>query len=121
MPPALLWHRPSLLSDWHRLEIANAFQRAVRNGRVTPAKAALMWQNFTADIAGGRVEIKLVDHTTVLARAIALTQKHTPTLGTRSLDLVHIATALELGVTEFLSLDTRQRQAASAEGLAVLP
>jgi predicted nucleic acid-binding protein len=57
----------------------------------------------------------------VLIRTLALTQKHTATTGTRSLDLIHIATALELGAADFLSLDNRQRQAASAEGLIVLP
>ena len=113
--------RPLYLTDWHRVEIANAFQRAVLNGRITAAQAALLWQDFTNDIALGRFEIVAIDHAAVLARTLALTQKHTATLGTRSLDLIHIATALELAVTDFLSFDTRQRQTASAEGLNVIP
>jgi predicted nucleic acid-binding protein len=39
----------------------------------------------------------------------------------RSLDLLHVALALELGTSEFLTFDDRQRQAASAEGFKVIP
>lgn len=112
---------PIRLSEWHRVEVASAFQRAVKTGRITDAQAALLWQDFTSDIASGRFEIVAVDHAAVLARALMLTQKHTATLGARTLDLIHVATALEIGVTDFLSLDNRQRQAATAEGLNVLP
>ena len=112
---------PILLTDWHRVEIPNAFQRAVKNARITDAQAAQLWQDFTTDIAAGRFEIVSLDHTAVLARTLVLTQKHTATTGTRSLDLIHIATALEIGAVEFLSFDHRQRQAANAEGLKVTP
>ena len=112
---------PILLTDWHRVEIANAFQRAVKNARITDVQAVRLWQDFTLDIAAGRFEIVAMDHSAVLARALVLTQKHTATTGTRSLDLIHIATALEIGAIEFLSFDHRQRQAASAEGLMVTP
>lgn len=112
---------PILLTDWHRVEIANAFQRAVKNGRITDAQAAQLWHDFNADITAGRFEIAVIDHAAVLARTLALTQKHTATLGTRSLDLIHIASALEFAASDFLSLDHRQRQAASAEGMNVIP
>ncbi len=115
MPP------PIWLTDWHRVEIANAFQRAVRNARITAAQAAQLWQDFTGDIAAGRFEIVSVDHAAVLTRTLALTQKHTATTGTRSLDLIHIAFALEMNASDFLSFDNRQRQAACAEGLNVRP
>jgi len=112
---------PIRLTDWHRLEIANAFQRAVKNGRITAEQAALLWQEFTADVLAGRFEIVAIDHSAVLARTLALTQKHTAITGTRSLDLIHIASALEIGATGFLSLDHRQRQTALSEELKVIP
>lgn len=112
---------PILLTDWHRVEIANAFQRAVKNGRITAAQAEVLWQDFTNDVTAGRFEIATIDYEAVLTRTLALTQKHTATIGTRSLDLIHIATALEIEVADFLSFDHRQRQAGSAEGLNVLP
>ncbi len=112
---------PILLTDWHRVEIANAFQRAVKNGRITHAQAAQLWQDFTDDGNAGRFLIVAIDHAAVLARTLALTQKHTAATGTRSLDLIHIATALEIEAADFLSLDHRQRLAASDEGLNVIP
>jgi predicted nucleic acid-binding protein len=42
---------PILLIDWHRVEITNAFQCAVKNARITDAQAAQLWQDFNADIA----------------------------------------------------------------------
>ena len=112
---------PILLTDWHRVEIANAFQRAVKNGRITSTQAAQLWQDFTGDVNAGRFQIVAIDHAAVLARTLALTQKHTATTGTRSLDLIHIATALEIKAADFLSFDHRQRLAASDEGLNVIP
>jgi len=112
---------PILLTDWQRVEIANAFQRAVKNGRITDAQAAQLWQDFSTDISAGRFQIIAVDHAAVLTRTLALTQKHTATTGTRSLDLIHIASALEMNTSDFLSFDYRQRQAGTAEGLNVLP
>ncbi len=112
---------PIRLTDWHRVEIANAFQRAVKNSRITAEQAALLWLAFTDDVTTGRFEIVQVDHAAVLDRTLTLTQKHTATTGTRSLDLIHIASALEIGATDFLSFDHRQRLTASAEGLKVFP
>ena len=112
---------PILLTDWHRVEIANAFQRAVKSGRITQGQAAQLWQDFATDIVAGRFKVVSIDHAAVLARTLVLTQEHTATTGTRSLDLIHIAAALETGATEFLSLDHRQRQTANAEGLKVIP
>ena len=58
---------------------------------------------------------------TLHGRARELSDRHTPTLATRSLDLLHVAAALLLDVKEFYSFDDRQRKAASAEGLKVKP
>jgi predicted nucleic acid-binding protein len=112
---------PILLTDWHRVEIANAFQRAVKNGRITSTQAAQLWQDFTDDVTAGRFQIVAIDHAAVLTRTLTLTQKHTASTGRRSLDLIHIATALEIKAADFLSFDHRQRLAASDEGLNVIP
>jgi hypothetical protein len=66
-------------------------------------------------------QIVAIDHAAVLARTLALMQKRTAATGTRSLDLIHIATALEIEAADFLSFDHRQRLAANDEGLNVIP
>jgi predicted nucleic acid-binding protein len=50
-------------------------------------------------------------------RAQALAGKHTGRLGVRSLDILHVAVALELQAEAFLTFDRRQARLARAEGL----
>ncbi len=50
-------------------------------------------------------------------RAAELSERYTPKLGTRSLDVLHVACALELGLGRFLTFDVRQQQLAMAAGL----
>jgi predicted nucleic acid-binding protein len=45
---------------------------------------------------------------------------HTPSLGCRTLDVLHVASALELAKTGFLTFDTRQRKLARAAGLRLV-
>jgi hypothetical protein len=54
-------------------------------------------------------------------KARQLNDRHTSTLGTRSLDLLHVTTALVLESKIFFSFDDRQRKAAPREGLKVKP
>ncbi len=112
---------PILLTAWHTLEVANAFQRAVFSKTITPEHAQGCWQDFEADQTAGLFKIVALDHSRLLESAQQLTQKHTATIGTRTLDLIHVAAALEFGATVFLSFDARQKKAAQAEGLNVLP
>ena len=44
---------------------------------------------------------------------------HTLTSGHRLADILHVATALHLGVSEFLTFDGNQKKLAEAEGLAM--
>jgi predicted nucleic acid-binding protein len=55
-----------------------------------------------------------------LSRAGDLSREFTRTLGTRSLDVLHVASALELGFRSFLTYDARQQSLGRAVGLKVL-
>ena len=52
-----------------------------------------------------------------LKRAGDISRKHTPALGCRSLDVLHVASALELQLKSFLTFDRRQQKLARAVGL----
>lgn len=54
-----------------------------------------------------------------MIEAERLSALHSERLGTRSLDILHVAAALVLGSTEFLSLDERQTRLARAAGITV--
>src|SRR5262249_25398112 len=53
--------------------------------------------------------------------AAQLSEQHSSAHGTRSLDIVHVATAKLSRIEEFVSFDSRQRGLASAIGLQVSP
>ena len=103
------------------LELRNAFNRSVQQQRITRAQRDALWQDVEADIASGFLVPTPVAQDEVHKKARQLSDRHTPVLGTRSLDLLHVAAALLLGAREFFSFDERQRKAAVHEGLRVKP
>lgn len=72
-----------------------------------------------ANIASGVLVVQPVDWPDVASIAERLSAQHTWTEGCRGFDILHVATALHLGATEFLTFDSRQKQLAEAEGLSV--
>ena len=50
-----------------------------------------------------------------------ISAKHPDLIGSRSLDLLHVAAALEAKATHFASLDTRQLKVDILNGLKILP
>jgi predicted nucleic acid-binding protein len=103
------------------LELRNAFNRAVQRQRITTEERDALWLDVEADIAGGFLVTTPVTVVELHETARRLSDRHTPSLGTRSLDLLHIAAALHLKARVFFSFDERQRQAATREGLKVKP
>jgi predicted nucleic acid-binding protein len=110
-----------LLTPLAILELRNAFNRSVQRQRITTAQRDALWQDVEADIANGFLVPTPVPSDELHKKARQLSDRHTPTLGTRSLDLLHIAAALVLEAKEFFSFDDRQRKAAASEGLRVKP
>ncbi|MCF7763249.1 MAG: type II toxin-antitoxin system VapC family toxin [Verrucomicrobia bacterium] len=83
----------------------------------TTAQAALA--KFNSNIASGAIVIVPVDWADVASIGERLSAQYTWTRGYRGFDVLHLATALHLGVTEFLSFDAKQKELAEAEGLMV--
>jgi predicted nucleic acid-binding protein len=57
----------------------------------------------------------------VWEKALALARRHSSKLGARTLDLLHVASAILLKPDVFYSFDKRQRKLAKAERLRILP
>ena len=112
---------PLPLTPLAMLELRNAFNRAVKRQRITAAQRDALWQNVEADIASGFLVPVPVPPGPLHDTARRLSDRYTPMLGTRSLDLLHVAAALALEAKVFLSFDDRQRKAAASEGLQVKP
>ena len=108
-------------------ELQNAFFRRVFNQRQGKANASTLdeakaaWSMVEDYVAKRVLAENTPDWPRVCERARALTERHTPVLGNRTLDVLQVASALVSGAKLFLSFDDRQRTIAKAEGLAVGP
>ena len=77
--------------------------------------------HLQTDLDTGALMVVTTDWPDVHRRAETISKRHTIAGGHRSLDILHVATALHLGAREFLTFDTNQRKLAAAEKLKVKP
>ena len=112
---------PLPLTPLGALELRNALNRAVHRQRISIADRDALWRDVETDITNGFLVPTPVASSDLHAKARELSDRYTATLGTRTLDLLHIAAALLIEANLFFSFDERQRQAASGEALEVKP
>jgi len=112
---------PLVFTALHALEVRNAFKLGVFRGLLTAADAAAAWANLETDLRSGRLVKKPVNWPLVLRLAARFSERHAATVGTRSLDILHVAVAKGLRAVEFVSFDARQRTLAATVGLKVAP
>lgn len=74
-----------------------------------------------ANLDSGALAVAPVEWADVLALAEGMSARYTTAGGHRYLDLLHVATAVHLQASEFLSFDANQRKLAVSEGLRVKP
>jgi hypothetical protein len=103
----------------HHLEVRNAFRLLVAWKRMTAGQLAAVLSRLEEDIAAGRLAQMHVSLDAVFSRAEELSERYSRRLLTRSLDVLHVAAALELSCPRFVTLDTRQSRLAAACGLNV--
>ena len=77
--------------------------------------------DLQTDLDTGAVVVVTADWPDVHRLAETTSKRHTIAGGHRSLDILHVATALHLGARVFLTFDTNQRKLAAAEKLKVKP
>lgn len=114
-------HQPTfVLTGFGEAEFANACQLCVFRRQWTSSEARLVREAFRSDIHAGVFRLEEVP-VHVWSLAETLSEQHAAALGTRMLDVLHVAIALLLNPEAFCSLDRRQRRLARASGLRVLP
>ena len=105
----------------HRVEVRNALRNATAAGDMTKAECATAFRQIDEDLRDGLLVHAQVHWTETFRRADQLSEKHAAVDGQRTIDLLHVALALECGAKTFLSFDKRQRKLAKAAGLTVKP
>ncbi len=110
---------PCILTPLHRLELTTAWHLKVFRKEVSLTAAAQAASDLQADINGGVWLMPPLDFEEVFACAERLSRVHAPQLGTRTLDILHVAAAVELGATHFVTGDKRQAALGKAAGMKV--
>jgi hypothetical protein len=103
-----------------RLEIVNGICLAGFRKIISAEALSDAIASFDEDLAEGRYVDADILWRATLRRARELSRAHTPAVGCRTLDVLHVATAIELGLRYFVTFDSRQRQLAKAAGLQPL-
>jgi hypothetical protein len=84
---------------------------------ITHAMALGAIADLDDDLGEGRLVLADVPWRRAFDLAARLSREHTPALGTRTLDVLHLASALVLGSRRFVTYDERQAVLARAVGL----
>lgn len=113
--------RGSLAVTHHgRVEIVNGICLAAFRGDISAEARSDALASFDEDFAEGRYLQADLLWRAALKRAGELSRKHTAVLGCRSLDVLHVASALELQLRSFVTFDSRQQQLTRAAGLRLI-
>ena len=112
---------PLPFTDLHALETRNAVRLKRFRNELTDAEVEWVLGTLAEDLESGLLAKPPLDLPSVFHRAEQLSRRHAAVTGARSLDILHVAAALELGATAFASLDERQRALARKAGLKLLP
>src|SRR6266481_4816463 len=105
----------------HRVELRNALRNAQAFGQITENERRLAFREIEQDLQAGLLIYTRVSWTDVFRLADELSDKHSGKEGQRTIDLLHVALALECRAKTFLSFDRRQRSLAKAANLIVKP
>ncbi len=105
-----------LISSLVKLEVLNAIELRVFRREISRLQAEISLNDFAKDLRSGVYQLRALPEV-AFERASQLSRKLTAKLGTRTADLLHVATALELGATSLFTFDLQQRKMAEAAGL----
>jgi predicted nucleic acid-binding protein len=109
-----------ILTPLIEAEFTNACQLRVFRKQWKRAQARAVQELFRQHAGAGVFRPEELRNE-VWQAALHLSRRHTPRCGSRTLDLLHVATVLVFRPDVFYTFDERQRKVAKAERLPVLP
>jgi predicted nucleic acid-binding protein len=107
---------PFPLTSFCQVELVNAVELRVFRQEITAANAKQVLAALTSDLVSGFLRATPTP-ATVYDEALRLSRRHTAALGNRTLDILHVAAAVVLGLPTLYTFDHRQAQLARAAGL----
>jgi len=114
-------HPLPLAFTWlHEVEFMNGLQLKLFRKEANATAVAATLDALRADGDSGVLHRAQPSWPAVFATTLRLSAAHSRSLGTRTLDLLHVSAALTLQSAEFVTGDERQARAATKEGLKVV-
>ena len=110
---------PVWLTGLHRVELTAAWRLKVFRKEIPAHTITAVLADFHADVSVGLYLPPKVEEGVVMSLAEDLADQYCAPLGTRSLDILHVAWALALEATDFVTADERQARLAEAVRLPV--
>ena len=105
------------LTSFHELELINAIHLKQFRAEITSDETRLILSRFEEHEKSGIYYRPQLDWSAIFINAIDLSKKHSASIGSRSLDILHVASALSINADRFLMLDDRQTRLAALTGL----
>ncbi len=109
---------PLTTTDLGQLEITNALCQRVYRKDLSKDAVDEALGYFHQTISEGVLLVRPVT-SAAFSMAFALARKHTPSMSTSALDILHVACAMSLGIDAFYTFDRKQSNLAAAVGLKV--
>ena len=107
---------PILLTPFGEFELLNALYLRVFRKELVAAKVKAARALFNKDLADGILQLEPLAPA-AYERAKLIARKHTPRLGARALDILHVASALTLNAHFFYTFDRNQKVLAKRVGM----
>lgn len=111
---------PLPLWELQHHELLNALRLKVFWREITARQSENLIELLDARLRRGQYFVPEIDRAE-LSLTFRMLCRETPKTGCRTLDILHVACALQLAPAAFLTFDDRQRQLAARAGLRVLP
>lgn len=111
---------PLLFTNLHRHEVRNAIRLSLFRSRISQAEYAAAIRMFDEHEQAGLLRISSLAWIDVFDRAETVSAAHSARLGTRALDVLHVASALILRADVFYTADQAQAALGRSAGLNVV-
>jgi len=108
------------LTGLHDLEFTNAINLKLFRKEITEDKAGYIISRFHEHESEGVYYRPQLSWAETFRYAVDLPGNHTGNTGSRSLDILHVASALSIKADRFLTLDIRQSKLAHLAGLKIV-
>lgn len=105
------------------VEMYSALTGKERRGELRPGQAEHLFETFLSDVTAGELLIVDCNHAAAAEarRAVRACSRFSPPVAIRSLDAIHLGSAIAVRATAIVTVDKRLRQAAKVVGFRVVP